>query len=260
MGDLGAEVDLAAAGDRADLAAAPDLGRDSCATRALCEDFEGAAAGGPPDRARWTVSSPNCSGSGALAIDDIVAHGGGRSLKVSGKGGYCNHVFAANSAAIATLQQETWGRYYVRFGQALGNDHVTFLAMKDAADHGKDLRQGGQSQILMWNRESDDATLPELSPAGIALSVMPTPNDWHCVEFLVNGPAGKMQTWFDGAEVIALREDQSPTPDVDTQWLRAPNWHPVLADFRIGWESYGGTDMTLWFDDVALDSTRIGCP
>ncbi|WP_420704772.1 hypothetical protein [Kutzneria chonburiensis] len=30
-------------------------------------------------------------------------------------------------------------------------------------------------------------------------------------------------------------------------------------DLRFGWESYAGGDDTLWFDDVAVATTRIGC-
>ena len=49
-------------------------------------------------------------------------------------------------------------------------------------------------------------------------------------------------------------------PDVSTQWLsRAGGWKPQLADLRLGWESYSGQTMTLWFDDVALAAQRIGC-
>ena len=132
--------------------------------------------------------------------------------------------------------------------------------MKDAADAGKHLRLGGQSGILMWNRESDDATLPDLSPAGIALSAPLPTNQWLCVEFTVDESAGTMQTWVDGAEIAGLHLDATPTPDLDDQWLRRASWRPSLVDFALGWESYAGQAMTLWFDDVALDAARIGCP
>jgi hypothetical protein len=32
-----------------------------------------------------------------------------------------------------------------------------------------------------------------------------------------------------------------------------------VNDLRLGWESYGGDADTLWFDDVALGTGRIGC-
>lgn len=233
-----------------------------CGSLPLCDDFEGAAAGGPPDPGRWSVVSPNCSGAGALAIDDAVAHSGGRSLRVDGAGGYCDHVFIANDAAIAAINgtgAAVYGRLFVRFAAPLGQGHVTFMTLRDDADGGRDLRMGGQSEILMWNRESDDATLPVLSPAGIAQSLAPAAGAWVCVEFMIDGDAGELITWVDGAEVPGLHVDADPTPDVDQQWHQKPMWRPSLGDFKVGWESYAGQSMTLWIDDVALAGARIGC-
>jgi hypothetical protein len=50
-----------------------------------------------------------------------------------------------------------------------------------------------------------------------------------------------------------------PTKDIDSQWLNRANWRPSLTDLRLGWESYGDGADTLWFDDVAVGSTRVGC-
>jgi hypothetical protein len=233
-----------------------------CASFALCDDFEGAAVGGPPNPATWTVGAPNVTGTGALAIDDGQHHSGARSVKVSGQGGYSNHIFLTNTAAIASLGPSVWGRFWVRLSDTLGDGHTAFLAMTDAADAGKHVRMGGQSKILMWNRESDDATLPALSPTGIAASRALPPNQWLCVEFNVDATTtpASMRTWVDGVEVPGLYVDATPTPDLDEQWLRRPGWRPTLTDFSLGWESYAGQAMTLWFDDVALDRARIGCP
>lgn len=203
------------------------------------------------------VVSPNCSGAGSLAVDSSEAHSGTKSLKVTGGGGYCDHVFIANTAAVPSIGGAVYGRFFVRFEAALGAGHTTFMTMKDSADSNKDLRMGGQSNILMWNRESDDATLPVLSPAGIAKSLAPAPQAWVCVEFMVD-PAGLLTTWVDGASVDGLVVDASSTPDVDQQWLTKA-WKPALTDFKLGWESYAGQALTLWFDDVALGSARVGC-
>jgi hypothetical protein len=216
--------------------------------------------GGPPDPSRWSVVSPSCSGTGTIAVDDTQAHSGTHSVKVSGKDGYCNHVFFANTAAIGTIHPVVYGRLYLRLSSPLPTGHTTFMAMKDTNDSGDDLRTGGQDQILMWNRQSDDATLPALSPAGTALSVAPPQNQWFCLEFMVDEAQGFMSTWVDGTEVEGLHLDGTPTPDVDQQWItQKPGWKPSLATFQLGWESYSGSDMTLWIDDVALSPARIGC-
>ncbi len=231
----------------------------ACSNLPLCDGFEGASAGGPPDSKLWTLTAESCQGTTQIAIDGTMAHSGSQSVKVTGKGNYCNHLFLSNASALASLGSNFYARFWVRFSDALGSDHVTFAAMKDATD-GKDLRMGGQSQILMYNREINDATLPALSPTGIALSVKPSPLSWHCIEFHIDGSQGLLQTWFDGAAVDGLQIDQVSTPDVDSQWVTTTQpWRPSLQDFRLGWESYGGSDMTLWYDDIALGAARIGC-
>jgi hypothetical protein len=239
---------------------APDAGDGAplaCADLPLCDGFEGAAAGAPPP-APWAVVAPNCSNGGTVAVDDQVAHSGSRSVRVTAGGSYCDHVFLADDDVIATLGPVIHGRFFVRLDAALGDGHTTFLAMRDQGES-RDLRMGGQSRILMWNRESDDATLPALSPAGTAQSVALPAQTWRCVEFAVNGPAGTIETWVDGARVAGLVVDGEATPDIDEPWLRKAGWAPSLSDFKLGWEAYAGQANTLWFDDVALASAPIGC-
>jgi hypothetical protein len=226
-----------------------------CAADAFCDSFD--SGGTALDPARWSVVSPNCSGDGVAELDSAISHSGSSSLRVRASGGYCNHVFATPSSAFPDVNP-LYGRLYVRFERALTAAHVTFAALRDAGE-GKDLRMGGQSEILMWNRESDDATLPELSPAGIALSVKPAVNEWLCIEFMFDREQRRLATWVDGAVVPGLQVEGEPTPDVDSQWLRKADWTPRPADLKLGWESYGSDANTLWFDDVALGAQRFGC-
>jgi hypothetical protein len=207
----------------------------------------------------WHPVYPDCQGAGTATVDTSQAHSGTHSLKVTGAAGYCNHVFMAPNADLSGVGPVWYGRIYVRHTTALPAQHVTFLAMRDAADGDHDLRMGGQNGALQWNRSSDDATLPEQSPAGVALSVPLPVNAWTCVEFLVDGAQGHLQTWVDGTAVAGLQADATPTHDIDGQWSARANWRPRLTDLRLGWEAYGEGADTLWFDDVALATTRVGC-
>lgn len=234
-------------------------GELGCEELPLCEGFEEAAPGGPPDASLWTIESPDCSGSGTLEVASDQAHTGQNSLRVDGGGGYCDHVFIANTSAMAEIGDLVYGRFFVRMTDPLGGGHVTFMTMQDAADNNTDLRMGGQNEILMWNRESDDATLPVLSPVGVATSVALDAGTWHCIEFKIDGPAGLLETWVDGQAIAGLEVDDTPTPDQDQQWHNQPGWAPSLSDFKLGWESYAGQNLVLWFDDVALSDAPIGC-
>jgi hypothetical protein len=245
-----------------DVASTPDAaptGTVPCTSLPLCDGFESVASGAAPDPAIWSISQPDCSGTGTLAVDDSEAHSGKHSLKVNGGGGYCDHVFIVNANVIGALGPQIYTRLFVRVGAVLGAGHVTFLAMKDTADMGSDVRMGGQDMVLMYNRQSDDATLPVMSPTGTGESVALTADAWTCIESHFDETAGTIDTWVDGKEIAGLVENGTPTPDVSTQWLSDAGWRPTLSDFRIGWESYSGQTMTLWFDDVALAAQRIGC-
>jgi hypothetical protein len=255
---VGGSFEAGSTGDARDSAlgdAARGLG---CAGLPLCDDFESATPGGPPDPVRWQVGAPNVTGQGSLMIDGTMAHSGKNSVRVAGKAGYNNHIFFFTDTAVSPIGKALFGRMFVAFEQPLADGHATFLAMKDLGDM-KDLRMGGQSKILMYNRESNDATLPALSPVGISKSVQPPTHTFICIEFRIDENTGDIQTWVDHNEVLGLRADGTPTPDVDQQWLNGGVWKPSLSDVKFGWESYAGGDMTLWFDDVALDSQRLGC-
>jgi hypothetical protein len=225
----------------------------SCPSGAFCDGFESQTGSTPAGD--WSLLFPNCSGTGTAVVDTTTAHDGTRSLRVDGRAGYCNHVFVSTTRGVGGTA--LYARFFVRHTTALPDAHVAFLAMKDSADGGKDLRMGGQNRALQWNRESDDATLPEQSPVGVSQSVPLAVGAWTCVEFGISG--SELRTWVNGSEVVGLHADSTPTPDVDSQWLRRGAWRPALTDFRLGWESYGVGDDTLWFDDVALAPARIGC-
>jgi hypothetical protein len=229
-----------------------------CNATVFCDGFENQT--GTVPSGRWSISTPDCSGTGTASVDSTVAHTGSKSVRVNGGASYCNHAFIDDTADMTVVGPDVFVRFWVMHNTALPTGHVTFLAMTDAADGGMSLRLGGQNGALMWNRQSDDATLPDQSPAGVAQSVTLPVNTWQCIEFEVNSASGAINTWVNGTSVPGLTEDGVATPNVNDQWVaQATNWRPHLTDLRLGWESYATETDTLWFDDVALSSSRIGC-
>jgi hypothetical protein len=202
---------------------------------------------------------PDCQGTGTALVDSTQAHTGTKAIKVDGKTGYCNHVFFGNTTNVAAIGPVVYVRLFIRPSTALGTDHIAFIAMKDVVD-AKNLRFGGQGQVMAWNRESDDATAPSMSPVGISTSVGMPINQWSCLELKVDGTNGYLQAWLNGNSIAGLTVDGTATADIDQAWISSkPSWHPSLSDIKFGWESYSSGDNVLWFDDVALGSSRIGC-
>ncbi|MEU1869080.1 hypothetical protein RKD37_002919 [Streptomyces ambofaciens] len=227
-----------------------------CGDAVICSGFEDQT--GPEPSGDWRFTAPDCQGTGTVAVDSAVSHAGGRSLRVDGRAGYCNHAFVSHAADLSSVGPVLYVRMWVRHTTSLPASHVTFVSMPDSAQGGRALRVGGQNGALQWNRESDDATLPAQSPAGVALS-RPLPTDgWQCLRFAVDTSAGHLDTWLGDEQVPGLHADGVPTQDVDQQWL-ARGGAPRPTALRLGWESYATGDDTLWFDDVAVGSAPIGC-
>ncbi|GAA3829497.1 cellulose-binding domain-containing protein [Sphaerisporangium flaviroseum] len=227
-----------------------------CSGAVVCSGFDDQATTTPSGD--WQVVTPNCAGTGTATIDGSMAHSGTKSLRVNGGGGYCNHIFVGTTKNVSTVGPVVYARMWVRHTTALPASHVTMITMADSANGGKDLRIGGQNAALQWNRESDDATLPEQSPAGVALSTPLATGRWVCLRYQIDTTKQAMSTWVDGQEVAGLHLDGTPTRDIDSQWLsRTTAARP--ATLRLGWESYGSDADTLWFDDVAFGSSPIAC-
>lgn len=231
-------------------------GAPGCAGAAVCSDFEDQTGSAPSGD--WQVTAPDCQGTGKAAVDTSVAYSGTRSLRVDGAAGYCNHVFVAATRDIASVGPVVYVRMRVRHTTPLPAAHVTFVSMPDSSQSGRALRVGGQNGALQWNRETDDATLPEQSPAGVALSAPLATGRWLCLRYEIDTTAQSMRTWVDDQEVAGLRVDGVPTQDIDRQWLTRTAV-PRPTGLRLGWESYGTGADTFWFDDVALGSSPIGC-
>lgn len=150
----------------------------------------------------------------------------------------------------------TW--FYSKAKNALTDSHVSFITMPDTSlGTNKHLRIGGQSKILMYNRESDDATLPDLSPQGIATSEALPTGAWECFEYHL-GTDGTIETWLNNNTIPGLTVKAGVANANDQQWTRS-SYKPKISGVYFGWESYGGDVNTFWYDDIAVSSTRVGC-
>ncbi|MFI6120539.1 hypothetical protein ACIBCU_11885, partial [Streptomyces sp. NPDC051064] len=235
---------------------APPPATADCGSATICADFEDQI--GPAPSGAWQFTAPDCQGTGTAAVDTAVAHSGSRSLRIDGRAGYCNHAFVASTADLSSAGPVMYVRMWVRHTTALPAAHVTFVSLPDASQAGRSLRVGGQNGALQWNRESDDATLPAQSPVGVALS-RPLPTEsWQCLRFAIDTTAPGLDTWLGDELVPGLHADGAPTQDIDQQWLSRTT-PPRPTALRLGWESYGNGDDTLWFDDVTVDSAPVDC-
>ncbi|KAK5168848.1 uncharacterized protein LTR77_006157 [Saxophila tyrrhenica] len=217
----------------------------------ISDDFENGW-----DKSIWPIYAPQCNQGGSVTLDSTTAHSGKNSMKVvGGSNGFCGHIF------FGTTEVPSGGDVYVRtwlkHEKALGDPHVTFIVMPDSglgAD--KHLRLSGQMDIIEYNREDDDATMPDLSPDGIAASAGIPTDTWECLEYHLSSD-GTIETWIDSKAVPGLTFTPGGSNANANGW--GTSYKPDIQGVYFGWESYSGTTDTFWYDDVAIDSKRIGC-
>lgn len=103
---------------------------------------------------------------GTVSLDSSTAHSGSNSMKVvAGAGGYCGHVFFGTTNGIP--KGDLYVRVYLKALKALTQNHISFIIMPDSSlGSNKHLRIGGQNKVITYNRESDDAVMPDLSSQG----------------------------------------------------------------------------------------------
>ncbi|KAJ4341536.1 hypothetical protein N0V95_007182 [Ascochyta clinopodiicola] len=203
----------------------------------------------------WTTYAPDCNQGGKITLDTTTAHTGKNSIRVDGAGGYCGHIFVGTNKVPTG---DVYVRTYFKAAKAFTDSHVTFITHPDPAQGAnKHLRIGGQSKILMYNRESDDATLPDLSPQGIASTVSIPVNTWRCLEYHL-GTDGSIETWFNGTAVSGLTAKPGVSNPNTAQWQRS-SIKPKVTGVYFGWESYGGDTNTFWYDDIVVSDKKIGC-
>ncbi|EPE08417.1 carbohydrate-binding module family 1 protein [Ophiostoma piceae UAMH 11346] len=207
------------------------------------------------DQTAWPTYAPDCNQGGKVSLDTSTAHSGKNSIRVDGAGGFCGHIFFGTTNVPTG---DVYVRAYIQASKALTSSHVSFITMPDSAQgSNKHLRIGGQSQILMYNRESDDATLPDLSPQGIAASTALPTGSWQCFEYHL-GPDGTVETWLNGNAIEGLTSKPGTANSNAAQWQRS-SVKPKVTGIYFGWESYGGDTNTFWYDDISISSTRVGC-
>ncbi|TVY31812.1 hypothetical protein LSUB1_G008623 [Lachnellula subtilissima] len=216
----------------------------------VSEDFESGW-----DQTAWPIYAPDCNSGGVVTLDNTTAHSGTNSIKVAGAGGYCGHIFFGTTSVPSG---DVYVRAYVKATTALTASHVSFITMPDSAQGtNKHLRIGGQSEILMYNRESDDATLPDLSPNGIATSTALPTGVFECFEYYL-GTDGTIETWLNNSTIAGLDSGPGITNANDAGWTSS-TIIPKITAVYFGWESYGGDVNTFWYDDIVVSSSRIGC-
>lgn len=226
----------------------------------LCEDFESNSVGTPPDMNRWQL----LLGEGSeLTIDDSHAARGSQALKVTVSEAR-QWAYLRTQEVLPAAAQRLWGRLFFRIGAARPQDEpLVHWNLVEAEGEGQPLklfRYGGISNPalgrnhFLWNHEMRPR------PAGFNelgqdddRNIQVPPETWVCMEWMFDADADESRLFWDGVERPALHiQGEARGVEFDMPPLRALNlgwaiYQPILAEYVV------------WIDEIALDSTRIGC-
>jgi hypothetical protein len=250
----------------------------SCASLPLCDNFDSDTAGNPPSSSLWSlIGTKGCSGDGndaaplewPIVVDKTQSHSPPNSVKISG-GDSCGPVLL-NTSAFRQLTGDVYGRFYVFLPTTTPPtfDHTAlmFLSLTTPLNFGSQTflqlaseLQATSSNMFYWQYNGDSDVLPSQSLAGGMMSAYPAPSMWTCVEFHTS-PAGAVETWVNGTAIAGLTFVPGTTvknTTTNNQWTPPPSPFTPTA-FGLGWIVYTGAMTDIWFDDVALSSSRIGC-
>jgi hypothetical protein len=233
----------------------------------FCDGFErdtvGAALGTP-----WTTElQPSTS---TATIDNTRAHSGSQSLKLTVSAGSDVWAFAVLSGApfFPTSGNVLFGRMWIwitdiQIGPGGSYMHVDNIEgsgiLSGGSNSGQtgDLRYGIQvypypsatnwTQTLLGNYADPTHDNP-YAPNDISAGATPV-GTWSCYEWRFAGPGVQMNFWLNGQDL--------PGMDVNDASLGTV----TLDTLRIGWRNWQASSEgnTVWIDDFAVGTSRLGC-
>jgi hypothetical protein len=264
----------------------PEEGAAPAATFALSDGFESDTSGSPPSSSLWTlIGTAGCSGSGnpgapviyPITVDNSQHHTGANSVKIMG-GDSCGPMMLNTTAFSKLTGADVYGRFWVFLPvtnpvtfdhaalAAIGLTPVTSASPLNPQTQSSYLQlasegAGNATNVFMW-QTTDGDILPDKNTAGGATSTYPVASTWTCVEFHTS-TTGALETWVSSTEVTGLTFIPGTTATTATN----NQWTPPSVDggrfaptsFGLGWIVFSGPMTNLWFDDVALADSRIGC-
>lgn len=247
----------------ADAGNSPDTGAPPAKPcEIVCDDFEGATL----DATRWRVigASPQLS--------TARAHSGGQSLLFAELGQTGR--FLGSQAAFPSGGR-LFLRAFMNFSLATVDmaGHTGFIVGAAQDTNGAELRWGqsqpgcnAQDQLLDLNHVPSDKTMcssglvsggnpGDFMNAGVTLQA----NRWYCVETLFDSALGEFRLWVDDDEVEVLHATASSWCPPGQTCATPQPWPIPFSVVKFGTQVYNGSAGDIYYDDLALASTRVGC-
>jgi hypothetical protein len=206
---------------------------------ALCDDFE---SGDVIDPNLWKIAA----GKGSVTLDTSQGAGGSnRSVHV--------HVDPGADAAVGLTESKTFpalkGGFFVRAFVYIPsiNKEMNFTGDRHSRlFYAAGQMPYGEYALGIWN---GGIIQNHYSPTddSVDSKTLPPFDRWFCFEYELDSVAGRVAAYLDGAEMTELRHTGWPATNVINLTVGVTRFgmFPVAED--------------IWFDNIAVSNTRIGC-
>lgn len=206
----------------------------------LCDDFEGDI-----DETRWDIRTGE--GGSVEQIDGV--------LRVSLPSAIGAHGFLRTSAPFPVPDNRFFGRVRFRISPESPSFHDYLFAAAGPLDgtlarYRLDSNGGGQ-----LNSRYTHASV-EQHGGWRRYGTWTEPETWTCIEWEFDGSTNSIRFWFDGVFDEDMFVDGATE---DPPWVAPP-----FETFELGYHTYQAPDnadaFEILYDDLVLDTERIGCP
>ncbi len=178
-------------------------------------------------------------------VDSTQKNSGASSLKVKsaaeGVGSYKMLAVPSGGAAF-------WARFYLRSDKEIGVHDHNAIAIASVSD---DPNGGGvefAEDVGLSFNASDNVRWPEGYGRLMSGGEMPyslAANEWHCIELSFDGSGRVQRLLIEGQELINA--------------TGYPASAMAFTTFKFGYNALHGTARSLWYDDVVVGPSQIGC-
>jgi len=217
-------------------------------TYKLCEDFEAGPTSGVPTG--WTTLAGFGSGaSQGVSTSTATAHSGTVSLQSNSSMTGQARVQKSLSGLGATASKH-WGRIFYKVGTppvkpSSGVLHITMVGLQGGTeDRVVDIVEdsNGKHQWLF--------NIPDDSCCTSSTYDWSFDSDWHCAEWYVDASSQSYRFFTDGTEVTSIGFTNRSGAKMST-------WTSIGLG-AIFYQSVS-SPVVMWFDDLAIDDSQIGC-
>jgi hypothetical protein len=225
-------------------------GGGSSGSALVTDDFEGVAAGSPPNPALFSVRG---NGTVQISTDVPRAGGGAKVVKVVSAGGATMFV---NKSVFPLPSGVVHFRVWMRFTNANWEQHVGFVASGPGMES-QEVRFGGQKGAYHANLAGDgDGLSPDpFAYPSCALCVPPVADQWVCLRGMLDFPGSRAQLYVGEKLAVDAEKDS-----VKESWHSGTGVLPTApTELGFGWAVYGGVENTVYYDDLAIGYEPIAC-